>query len=375
MRVSRFSVSLGLAAALLVSACAPSPRAPQGGPGAAPTPRPAPPFEGVLSPLTYPGERHLSNLRQLTFGGENAEAYWSADGKKLIFQSTRPPYECDQIFVLDVGQESSEPRLVSTGKGRTTCAYFFPDGKKILYASTHFASDRCPKPPDRSKGYVWGLFPGYDIVVANADGTDPKRITTTPGYDAEATISPDGARVVFTSVRDGDLDLYSMAPNGSDVKRLTTTPGYDGGAFFSDDGEWLVYRASRAESPEALAEYRDLLSRGLVRPTSLELHVMRADGSQDREVTKNGAANFAPFFYRGGHDRIVFCSNLADPKRRNFDLYAVNADGTDLERLTFNPTFDGFPMFSPDGKKIAFCSNRHNAKPGETNVFVADWVP
>ena len=354
------------------SVAAPAPSTPA--PSTSTTP-PGNPWEGVLSPLTYPGERHLANVRQLTFGGENAEAYWSSDGKQLIFQSTHPPYDCDQIFVLDVDRPGAEPRLVSTGKGRTTCAYFFPDGKRILYASTHLGSPRCPAPPDQSQGYVWGLYPDFDIFTANADGTGIQRITATPGYDAEATISTDGKKVVFTSARDNDLEIYTMSPDGSNVRRITNRPGYDGGPFFSDDGEWIVYRSSQPATEAALADFRMLLSRGLIRPTTLEIRVMRADGTEDRPVTSNGAANFAPFFFRGGHDRIIFCSNLADPKKRNFDLWTVRTDGTGLERVTYNPTFDGFPMFSPDGKRLAFCSNRHNARPGETNVFVADWIP
>jgi TolB protein len=333
------------------------------------------PYEGTRSPLSWEGEKHFANVRQLTDGGENAEAYWSADGRKLIFQSTRPPYACDQIFEMDAEQTGRPPRLLSRGKGRTTCAYFFPDGKRILYASTHLGADACPPPPDMSQGYVWALFPDYDIFSANADGSGLRRLTSTPGYDAEATISTDGKHVVFTSARDGDLELYSMDADGSNVKRLTNTVGYDGGAFFSDDGQWLVYRAHHPTEPKAIESFKALLARSLIRPTTLEIRVMRTDGTGDRQVTSNGAANFAPFFFRGGHDRIIFCSNSADPKGRNFDLWAVNADGSGLERITFNPTFDGFPMFSPDGRRLAFCSNRHNGKPGETNVFVADWVP
>ncbi len=336
--------------------------------------RGASPYEGALTPVHWPGERHLANVRQLTFAGENAEAYWSADGRKLIFQSTRPPHRCDQIFVVDV-DSPGEPRLASNGKGRTTCAYFFPDGERILYASTHLGGRDCPPPPDMSGGYVWSLYPDYDLFSARPDGTDLRRLTTYPGYDAEATVSTDGKRIVFTSARDGDLELYSMSSDGSDVKRLTRTPGYDGGAFFSDDGEWIVYRASRPEQPAAIEDFRSLLKRHLVKPGRLEIRVMRADGSGDRQVTDLGVASFAPFFFRGTHERILFVSNLADPGGRDFDLWAVNLDGTDLERITYNPTFDGFPMFSPDGRRLAFCSNRHNAKPNETNVFVADWVP
>lgn len=369
------------AVVLFVSACAPSPAPvpPTEAPAQAPTPAPArpgaSPWEGTLTPLLFPGERHLANVRQLTFGGENAEAYWSADGTKLIYQSTRPGEgTCDQIHVLDLARPDAPPRLVSTGKGRTTCAYFFPDGKRILYASTHHVASGCPKPPDMSQGYVWGLF-DYDIFAAGADGSSPVNLTRSPGYDAEATVSTDGRRVVFTSTRDGDLDLYAMAPDGSDVKRLTRTPGYDGGAFYSDDGEWLVYRTDRSDDPAKIADFKALLAKALVRPSALDIRVMRADGSGDLQVTRNGAANFAPFFFRGTHEKIIFCSNLADPRRRNFDLWMVNADGTDLERVTYNPTFDGFPMFSPDGKRLVFCSNRHNARAGDTNVFIADWVP
>lgn len=351
-----------------VAASAPTPAA-----EAAPARR-SNPYEGSLTRLLWPGEKHLANVRQLTFSGENAEAYWSADGRKLVFQSTRPPHRCDQIFVVDV-DSPGEPRLVSTGKGRTTCPYFFPDGERILYSSTHLGGRECPAPPDMSGGYVWAVYPDYDVFSARADGTDLHRLTTNPGYDAEATISTDGRRIVFTSARDGDLDLYSMNVDGGDVKRLTRTPGYDGGAFFSDDGEWIVYRASRPDTPKAVEEFQTLLRRHLVRPRQLEIHVMRSDGSNDRQVTSLGVASFAPFFFRGSHDRLLFVSNLADPGGRDFDVWAVNADGTDLERITYNPTFDGFPMFSPDGRRLAFCSNRHNAKPGETNVFVADWVP
>jgi len=333
------------------------------------------PFEGTLSSLTWPGERHLANVRQLTFAGENAEAYWSADGKKLIFQSTRPPFACDQIYEMDPEAPAKTTRLLVSGKGRTTCAYFFPDGKRFLWASTHLGGDACPPPADMSQGYVWALYPDYDIFSANLDGTGLKRLTATPGYDAEATISKDGRRIVFTSTRDADLELYVMDADGGNVKRLTHTVGYDGGAFFSDDGEWIVYRANHPTEPKAIETFKALLARSLIRPTTLEIRMMRADGSDDRQVTSLDAASFAPFFFRGGHDRIVFCSNKADPKGRNFDLWAVNADGSGLEQITFNPTFDGFPMFSPDGRRLAFCSNRHNAKPGETNVFVADWIP
>ncbi len=337
---------------------------------------PAPP-SAVASPdpLLFEGEeRHLRNVRQLTFGGENAEAYFGPGDREIIFQSTRPPHDCDQIFTLALDAPGAEPRLVSSGKGRTTCAYLYPDGSRLLYASTHLGGDACPPVPDRSRGYVWAIYDTYDIFSARPDGTDLRRLTNAPGYDAEATIAPDGSRIVFTSVRDGDLELYSMALDGSDVRRLTDEPGYDGGAFFSPDSKRIVWRASRPRTPEELAEYRALLAEGLVRPTlPLEIHVMNADGSGKRRITDYGCASFAPFFHPDG-ERIIFSSNKTSPSGRDFDLYLVRTDGTGLERLTTNPTFDGFPMFSRDGRRLVFASNRHAKARGETNVFIADWV-
>jgi len=328
--------------------------------------------EQVLQPL--PGEKHLANIRQLTFipGGENAEAYFSFDGKKVIFQSTRPPFQCDQIFTMNL--DGTDVRLVSTGKGRTTCGYFLPGDKRILFSSTHEASPDCPPKADMSHGYVWAIYKSYDIYTANADGTDLRPLTRTPGYDAEATVSPDGRRIVFTSTRDGDLDIYSMNIDGSDVKRLTLEIGYDGGPFYSPDSKQIVYRAHHPKDPKDVERYKKLLAEGLIEPRSLEIMLMNADGSNKREVTHNGKANFAPYFHPNGK-QIIFASNMNDPSGRNFDLFLINVDGTGLEQITFNETFDGFPMFSRDGKKLVFASNRHDSRPGETNIFVADWVP
>jgi TolB protein len=322
--------------------------------------------------LLVGGEKHFSNIKMLTNGGENAEAYFSFDGSRIIFQSTGE-FECDQIFTMNL--DGSDKKLVSTGKGRTTCSYFYPDGKHILYASTHLGGDVCPQKPDHSKGYVWALYNDYDIMKAGVDGSNPSQLTTIKGYDAEATISPKGDKIIFTSTRDNDIELYSMNLDGSDVKRLTNIPGYDGGAYYSYDGSMIVFRASRFEDPAELAEYQQLLAEGLIRPSKLEIYVMNADGSNIRRVTNNGKANFGPYFFPDGK-RIIFCSNMDDPKGRNFDLYMINIDGTGLERITYNDTFDGFPMFSLNdgGKKFVFCSNRFNAKQGETNVFVCDWV-
>jgi TolB protein len=320
--------------------------------------------------LAVPQEKHLRNMRQLTFGGENAEAYFSSDGRKLIFQSTRDGRECDQIYTMNI--DGSDARLVSTGDGRTTCSYFFPGDKRILYSSTHLGGKQCPPRPDFSQGYVWAVYDTFDIFTAKPDGSDLKQLTTTPGYDAETTISRDG-KLVFTSKRDGDLDIYAMEANGKNVKRLTNELGYDGGPFWSYDGKQIVYRAYHPQTEKEKADYVSLLKQNLIRPTVLDIWAMNADGTNKRQVTNLNKASFAPYFFPDGK-RIIFSSNVADPKGRDFDLYKVNSDGTGLERITYNDTFDGFPMFSPDGKKLVFASNRNAKTRGDTNIFIADWV-
>lgn len=323
--------------------------------------------------LAVEGEKHLTNIRQLTFAGENAEAYFSSDGQQLIFQSKRDGRGCDQIYTMNA--DGSDTKMVSNGDGRTTCSYFFKNKKKILYASTHLGSKDCPPNPDFSKGYVWAIYPDYDIFTAKPDGSKIKQLTKTAGYDAEATISPDGKKIVFTSERDGDLELYSMDTNGKNIKRLTNEIGYDGGAFFSPDSKQIVYRASHPQTEAEVKRYKELLGQHLIVPTTFEIWVMNADGSNKRQVTKLNAASFAPFFTPDGK-KIIFCTNYfaTDPRKRNFDLAMINVDGTGLERVTYYESFDGFPMFSPDGKKLVFASNRNAKTPGDTNVFIADWV-
>ncbi len=306
----------------------------------------------------------------LTSGGENAEAYFSFDGTQLVFQSTRFPYDCDQILVVPV--TGGEPRLISTGKGRTTCAYFTGGDKSIIYASTHLADAECPTPPDMSQGYVWALYPGFDIFSLDLQTNELVQLTDTPGYDAEATVSPAGDKIVFTSVRDGDLDIYAMNLDGSEVKRLTDTQGYDGGPFFSPDGSLIVYRAHHPSEPDALGDYQNLLSDHKVRPARMEIWVMDADGGNQRQITNLGCASFAPFFHPSGQ-RIIFSSNHPAPRSREFELFMVDLDGGNLEQVTFSEQFDGFPMWAPDGETFVFCSNRHNAKPGETNIFLTKW--
>lgn len=321
--------------------------------------------------LLLPNEKHLRNIKQLSFGGENAEAYFSADGKQLIFQATREGHGCDQIYTMNV--DGSNVKMISNGEGRTTCSYFFPGNKRILYSSTHLGDKQCPPRPDFSRGYVWAVYPTYDIFSAGADGSNPRQLTNTPGYDAETTITLDGKKLVFTSMRDGDLDIYTMDADGKNVRRVTNELGYDGGPFWSYDGKQIVYRAHHPKTDKDKNEYSALLKDNLIRPTVLEIFVMNADGSNKRQVTSNGKANFGPYFFPDGK-RIIFSSNLDDARGRNFDLYQINVDGTGLERITFNETFDGFPMFSPDGKKLVFASNRNAAKQGDTNIFIADWV-
>lgn len=322
----------------------------------------------LVEPL--PEEARFASLQQLTHGGTNAEAYFSAEGDRLIFQSTWPGVsECDQIFTMRL--DGSNLQQISTGEGRTTCGYFFPGGDLVLFSSTHPAGAMCPPAPDRSRGYVWGLFE-YDIFTRDLVTGEVRSLTSTPGYDAEATISPDGRTIIFTSMRSGDLDLWAMGADGSNPRQLTSSLGYEGGAFFSHDGQRIVYRAHHPQTDEERADYEGLLAEGLVRGASLELFIMDASGGNVRQITDNGAANFAPYFHPDG-TRVVFSSNIGDPSGRSFAIYLVNVDGTGLERVTGGTGFNSFPMFSPDGRHIAFSSDRGAAGPGEINVFLAEW--
>jgi TolB protein len=338
----------------------------------------APAQDSAAASLATPEEqKHLKNVRQLTFGGQNAEAYFSADDKQLIFQHQGAGVPCDQIYSIIVDTPTGQPaapKLLSTGKGRTTCSYFFPSGDRILFSSTHAASAECPPKPDYSRGYVWPIYDTYRIYTAKPDGSDLKLLTDAPGYNAEATITRDGKHIVFTSTRNGDLDIYTMDADGKNVKQLTHELGYDGGPFWSYDGKKIVYRAEHPKNPSEEADYKDLLAKRLIRPGNLELWVMNADGSNKHQVTHNGSANFAPYWLPDGK-RIIFASNQADPKNgRDFDLYIINEDGTGQERITWHPDFDGFPMFTSNGKRLVWASNRNGKEPHETNIFLADWV-
>jgi Tol biopolymer transport system component len=357
-------VSLGLLGSLasLSISCSSSPPP-------APTPMPAPP----KAPAALPSEVHLAELKQLTFGGENAEAYWSFGGSELILQSRAASAGCDRIYRMRPFDSAPTLVPVSSGKGATTCSYFLPGDREVIFASTELGGPACPPRPDRSHGYVWALYDSYDIFRAKPDGSGVTRLTDTPGYDAEGTVCGKDGSIVFTSVRDGDIDLYRMDADGKNVKRLTHEVGYDGGAFFNADCTKIVWRASRPKGSE-LREYQELLAKGLVHPTKLELYVANADGSDPAQITYLDAASFAPFFHPS-QKRILFSTNYGDPQGREFDIWGVDIDGTHLERITYAGGFDGFPMFSPDGQHLAFSSNRATPKGShDTNVFVARWV-
>ncbi|MDP4116555.1 MAG: hypothetical protein Q8903_10485 [Bacteroidota bacterium] len=322
-------------------------------------------------PYRYREEKHLKNIKMLTNAGQNAEAYLSFDNKKLIYQSNDDNLPCDQIFIMDL--KGKGKHMVSTGLGATTCSYFLPGNKTIIYSSTHGADKNCPPKADRSKGYVWKLYDTFKIYKADSSGKNIVCLTEAPGYNAEATVSPKGDKIVFTSTRDGDPEIYTMNIDGSDQKRLTFEKGYDGGAFFSADGSKIVFRASRPKTEQELKDYEELVKDGLVRPTALEICVMDADGKNIKQLTHFGKASFAPFFFPDGK-RIIFASNMNADKPMNFNLYKINTDGTGLEQITFDNSFNSFPMFTKNGKKLIFGSNRFNKKPHDTNVFIADWV-
>lgn len=323
-------------------------------------------------------EKHLKNLKQLTFGGDNAEAYWSYDSKKLTFQSNNRKWglKCDQIFDLDIkkaaGDTSYKPQMISTGLGRTTCSYYLKDNKHILYASTHLGAKECPLDPPHTGKYLWAIYENFDIFIADLKGNIKTQLTNSKGYDAEATVSPDGKKIVFTSTRSGDLELWTMNIDGSDQKQITNGLGYDGGAFFSPDGKTIVFRASRPQSTEEITEYKDLLAKGLVAPTNMEIYTCNVDGSNLKQITHLGKANWAPFFHPSGK-KIIFSSNHHSDKGYDFQLYMINLDGSGLERITSESKFNAFPMFSPDRKKIVFSSNRNNGGTRDTNLFIADW--
>lgn len=324
-------------------------------------------------PFVIKGETHLKNIRMLTDHGENAEAYFSFSGSQLIYQSTNEPYQCDQIFTMNL--DGSEKNLVSTGKGRTTCSYFLPGDQQIIYASTHAENVNCPPAADMSNGYVWKTYASFDLYIANADGSDPKPFLPAPGYDAEATVSPVGYKIVFTSQRDGDLDIYTVNLDGSNLRRLTTELGYDGGPFFSWDGKKIVYRSYHPKSKAEVERYKKLLADEMIEPNAFQVWVMDVDGSNKRQITDNEFANFAPF-YHPDNKRIIYVTNegSSNTRKPDFNFWMINEDGSNKKQISRFDGFDGFPMFSKNGKQLVFASNRSNKKKHDTNIFIADWV-
>jgi len=327
--------------------------------------------------LIFPEEKHFKAIKQITFGGDNAEAYWSFDDKQIVFQSNYKEWgmECDQMFLMNVNETfpNSKPPMISTGMGRTTCAYFLPDNKHFVYGSTHLVDKACPEVPLRKNGnYVWPVYDSFDIFVSDLEGNITGQLTTEPGYDAEATVSPQGDKIVFTSMRSGDLELYTMNLDGSDVKQITDELGYDGGAFFSPDGTKLIFRSSRPKTVDEVAKYKGLLADGLVEPTEMELYICNADGSDLKQLTNLGNANWSPFFTPDGK-KILFSSNFEAERGFPFNLYLIDLDGKNLERVTHGETFDAFPVFSNDGRYLAFSSNRNNGGGRDTNLFIVEW--
>ena len=329
-------------------------------------------FKQYNNLLIQPGENHFINLKQLTFSGENAEAYFSKDGSKLIFQSHDGDTLCDQIYIMDIN--TGETKMVSTGDGVTTCAYFqYPSCDKIIYSSTHLGDRGCPKKPDYRSGYVWKLYQDYDIFISSIDRDTLIQLTDSENYDAEATVAFDGSKIIYTSMASGDLDLWTMNIDGSNKKQLTKKLGYDGGGFFSYDSKKIVWRAFYPTTENQIIEYKQLLKDNSIRPMALQIWTMNIDGSNKKQITKNNSANFGPYFFPDG-GRIIFSSNMHDPKGRDFDLYSIDINGENLERLTYFNGFDGFPMFSHDGKYLVFASNRNQIKKGDTNIFICEWV-
>ncbi|MCD6596364.1 MAG: PD40 domain-containing protein [Bacteroidales bacterium] len=332
------------------------------------------------SSLHYDKEKHLKNLKQITFGGDNAEAYWSFDDKSLVFQVSNEAWgtTCDQIFMIDREHPQTKnkiPQLISTGRGRTTCSYFLPGDSTILYASTHLTDKACPLVPEkRADGkYVWPIYSSFDIFVSDLKGNIRKQLTQTDGYDAEATVSPKGDKIVFTSMRTGDLELFTMNLDGSDIKQVTFDLGYDGGAFFSPDGKKLIFRASRPQTDDEVRVYKELLNEGLVMPIHMELYICNVDGTGLKRITDLGGANWSPFFHPSGQ-KILFSSNHASEKGFPFNLFMINLDGSGLEQITYDGIFDAFPVFSNNGKWIVFSSNRNNGGTSETNLFLGEWI-
>jgi len=314
---------------------------------------------------------HLRNIKAVTADFVRAgEGYFSPDGKKIIFQAeekdTGNPFY--QIFVMDL--ESGRYRRISPGMGRTTCPFFSPDGRKVIYASSHLdpeakkrqEAEYRQRDEDRKAGkrrrYSWDFDPYMEIFEANPDGSELKRLTNAPGYDAEGSYSPDGKQIVFCSKRDGNLELYIMDADGKNARKLTNAPGcYNGGPFFSPDGKRVIFRSDRKEKDR------------------LQLYVINTDGTGERALTDNDKwVYWAPFWYKDGKHIIYTAADHSDPTARpNYDLYWMNIETGKITRITYSPGQDVLPVFSPDGTKVMWTASR-DGNPS-TQLYIADFTP
>lgn len=319
--------------------------------------------------VTEHEETFLANVRQVTFGLPRAgEGYFSPDGTTIVYQAFPIGYPFYQIYVQRLDERI--PRLLSTGRGRTTCAYFSPKGDQILFASSHTDPDieqtekkgREEAAQGGRRRYQWEFDPQMELYLINFDGTGLKRLTDSPGYDAEGSFSPDGSQVVFTSTRDGDPDLYVMRSDGTGVRQLTNAPGYDGGPFFSPDGRWVIFRSDRAK--------KDML----------QLFAISADGKIEVQLTDNlDQVNWCPYFHPSGKYIIWAGADYGQgPQKANFDLWTMEIEmtsdsfrGGKTTRITDHKAADVLPVFSPDGRKMMWTSNR--TPDGTSQLWIGDW--
>jgi Tol biopolymer transport system component len=312
--------------------------------------------------------QHLKAIRQVTYGLARAgEGYFSPDGRSIIFQAvphfpasiyhrSKPDEDGYQIFLAELN-ENAAAKLVSTGKGRCTCSFFHPNGKSILFASTHLSpSDEAERPKgpaySRTARYRWEFPESMDIFAADLDGHGLVRLTDAPGYDAEGSYSPDGSQIVFTSFRDGDAEIYIMNADGTNARRITRAKGYDGGPFFSPDGKRIIYRSDRRNN--------DLL----------QIYINNPEGTAERALTSNEFVNWGPFWHPDCR-HIVYATSKHG--HSNYEIYLMDVDTGREERITYHEGFDGLPVFNPDGKRLMWTSSGRTDD-RKSQLFIADFA-